>query len=166
MKVSFLSFLLFLLVDNALAQKDSLKLRLVYEVPLQEAETPLNIRVDFISAKATAISFQDKPVYLLECNLDDIKLQAEVLEENCFKPVPKSDCGLIPNLTQVKSSLTQLKQGDTSTYRSYIHLLDREKVYQKHKGFTGSYRFRVSRYYWEKGQRKQIFSNWLYMNYP
>jgi hypothetical protein len=166
MRTAFLKFLLFLLADNALAQKDSLKLRLVYEVPSQQVETPLNIRVDFISAKATTISFQDKLVYLLECDLDDIKLQAEVLEGSCFKPVPKSDCGLIPKLTQVKSNLIQLQQGDTSTYRSYIHLLDREKVYQKHKGFTGNYRFRLSRFYLENGQRKHIFSNWLYVNYP
>lgn len=127
---------------------------------------PLNIRVDFISLRTAAISFQEKPVYLLECNLDDIKLQEEVLDGNCYRPVQKSDCGLLPELTQTKRNPTRLQHGDTSTYRDYIHLLDKEKVYQKHKGFTGNYRFRVSRYYTEEGQRKQIYSNWLYVSYP
>lgn len=166
MRTLLLTIILFALSFECVAQKDSLKLRLTYEVSTDETNVPLNIRVDFISAKTTAVSFQNEPAYLLECNLDDIKLQSEVLAESCYRTVTKSDCGVIPGLAPAKNNLTQLKSGDTSTYRNYISLLDRERVLQKHKGFSGNYRFRISRHYWENGQRKQIFSNWLYVSYP
>jgi len=127
---------------------------------------PLNIRVDFISLKNTPITYQDKPLYILGCDMDDIKLQEEVLEGNCYRAVTKTDCTPIEGLSPAKNNLKQLLYGDTSTYRDYIYLLDKERVYQKRKGFTGNYRFRVSRFYYENGHRKQINSNWLYVNYP
>jgi hypothetical protein len=166
MKATILCLCLLLFFTIGFSQKDSLQLKLSYEIVARDAKVPLNIRIDFISLKTIPITFQNEPEYMLHCNLDDLRLQEEVLEGDCYKAVAKSDCAPIAGLSPKKNNIIQLQYGDTATYRDYIYLHDKEKVYQRQKGFKGNYRFRVSRFYLESGQRRQTFSNWLYVNYP
>lgn len=139
---------------------------LSYEEASAGKHMPLNIRVDFISWKTLPVTFKDKPFYMLRCNLDDLRLQEEVLDGNCYKAMEKSDCHLINNLSAPTDNVKALRQGDTSTYRNYIPELDKQEMRKMRKGLSANYRYRVSRYYMDNGQRKQIFSNWIYVTYP
>ena len=161
MKKSILLFFLIVWFINVQGQKDSLQLKLSYEV---SRDLQNNIRVDFISNKIQPILFQEFPVYLVECGYDDMKLETEFLDGNCFRKIVQSDCTPISNL-QTKFNLKQINKGDTSIYRDYIRLLDGDKINKEGKNIKASYRIRFSRIFLVNGKKQQIFSNWLFANY-
>ena len=162
MKVSIWIFLVsFFFSIGAHAQNDSLQLNFSYEL---SNDMKYNVRVDFISHKLTPILFQEKPIYLIQCGFDDIKLESEVLNGNCFEKIEQSEC--IPRSQALeKVDLKVLHYRDTNILRYNIKLLDKEAL-QKTRNIRANYRFRISRIYLENGMRRQIFSNWIFVSYP
>src|SRR5690242_13408085 len=105
-------------------QTDSLKLNLTYEPVYADSEIRSNLRLDFISFKKEPISFYNRAHYLLECGFDDIGINIEVLENNCFRSFEFSECMLLPDIKRSNENVKVLKYRDTVTYTHYCSYLE------------------------------------------
>ena len=163
-------FLVFLFTANGIAQNDSLHLILTSEYTEQDSAKSYIIRIDFISKKILPVAFDYEPIRPIICckepTEDAIGIVIEKLVESCFKTIRNcAICDIDPR-TIPKVDKRQLNYGDSISYKEDISLFDRYGKNRKAIGFVGVYRCRAWRYYFERGQKHKIYSNWLYVAFP
>ena len=169
MKYIFLLVLLINWTGNiAFSQTDSLELKIYSTYQPEDSAKKYNIKIDFISKKHIPVTFYLEPLRPVKCCFDfqeEVGIEIQKIDSNCFRTIQKCDECDFFRAQYNESDKKTLQYGKILSYTADISLFDKSVTKNKVVVFTGTYRCRAYRYYDETGNRRKIYSNWLYITF-